>query len=193
MSRNLCRRIHSPLVYKEESYSWIIWYIYLKLFEETSYWFPYWQYQITFPLAVNNCSTFHSQIPGFVAIFFRPILIEVGWKLKIVLICISLITKKIKHLKNTPLSLVFLLWKTLCLVLGHNLFKSLYCNECIILYKSIIQLDQGNQPLKHLPSTRVYPALNYTDMMATLSGGASWRVLYFHYQSHLYLLTQHKK
>jgi hypothetical protein len=72
-------------------------------------------------------------------------------------------------LKNTPLSLVFLLWKTLCLVLGHNLFKSLYCNECIILYKSIIQLDQGNQPLKHLPSTRVYPALNFTITMATLS------------------------
>ena len=95
---------------KSVNYCWIFWYYYVEFSEEPPDWLPEWLYQNAIPPAKEDCSFSTSLPASAVTWVFDLSPTGVRWNLRVVLICISLMTYRC--------------WTFLQVLLSHSLLLS---------------------------------------------------------------------
>ena len=85
-------------VYSQEWYCWNFQENYVNFSEEPPNWFPKCLYQLAFPTAMEECSSFSTFSPAsaFIWVLILAILNSVRWNLRVVLIWISLWLRMLK-------------------------------------------------------------------------------------------------
>lgn len=105
--------LFTSLGYMQEYSCWIVWYLFVHLFEELPKCFPKWLHHVTVLPAI-------SLPPNYIIIVFMSVIIleDVKGHSIVVLVCISLMTNKVEHLKNVHIL-------ALCIYLRRNVSLNL--------------------------------------------------------------------